>query len=94
MEIKTLATGSSGNCYVLTADTGARLMIECGIPWRRIAESMRFNFLGSAAALYLTSIRTTALPFKDLIGHGIKICASEGPFANSTRGGLTGTNMC
>lgn len=80
MEIKTLATGSSGNCYVLTADTGARLMIECGIPWRRIAESMRFNFSRVCGCLISHEHKDHSLAFKDLIGHGIKICASEGTF--------------
>lgn len=80
MEIKTLATGSSGNCYVLTADTGARLIIECGIPWRRIAESMRFNFSRVCGCLISHEHKDHSLAFKDLIGHGIKICASEGTF--------------
>ena len=32
MKLKCIATGSSGNCYLLTSDSGETLILDCGIP--------------------------------------------------------------
>lgn len=80
MEIRTLATGSSGNCYVLTADSGSRLMVECGIPWQRIAEGMNFNFSKVCGCLVSHEHKDHSLSVDALIQHGIKVYASEGTF--------------
>ena len=42
MEIKVLASGSSGNCYILQAE-GNSIMLECGIPIKRIREGGGFR---------------------------------------------------
>ena len=41
MEIKTIASGSSGNCY-LVQFTKAKLLLECGISFKRIQEGVGF----------------------------------------------------
>ena len=32
MTLKTIATGSTGNCYILTSDSGKHLILDAGIP--------------------------------------------------------------
>ena len=42
MEIKILASGSKGNCY-LVDDSKTKILIECGIPWKQIQRKLDFN---------------------------------------------------
>lgn len=42
MEIQVLGSGSSGNCYLLK-NKGATLLIECGIPYKQIIKSLKFQ---------------------------------------------------
>lgn len=43
MTLKTLATGSSGNCYVITSDAGKHLIVEAGIPVPEIKKGIDFD---------------------------------------------------
>jgi phosphoribosyl 1,2-cyclic phosphodiesterase len=42
MQIDTLASGSSGNCYIVD-DNHTKIMIECGIPVNQIRKKRRFK---------------------------------------------------
>jgi phosphoribosyl 1,2-cyclic phosphodiesterase len=42
MEIKVLASGSSGNCYRISNESGA-FLIECGLTIRKIKEGLNFR---------------------------------------------------
>jgi len=42
MEIKILASGSKGNCY-LVDDSKTKILIECGIPWGQIQRKLDFK---------------------------------------------------
>lgn len=44
MNLKILATGSSGNCYILTNGTET-LIIEAGISYKRILKGLDFNLM-------------------------------------------------
>lgn len=41
IDIKTLASGSSGNCYIID-DGSTKLMIECGLPINQIKKKGGF----------------------------------------------------
>lgn len=43
MTLKTIATGSTGNCYALKADNGEILLIEAGIPIKDIKRGIDFD---------------------------------------------------
>ena len=49
MELKIIGSGSSGNGYLLTASTGARLLIELGCEWPKIQEALDYNYDGVEA---------------------------------------------
>lgn len=78
MDIKTIASGSSGNFYILTAPSGAQLMLECGIPWKTIMRAMGFDFRSCAGCLLTHEHRDHAAAAAQLVKHGVKIYASAG----------------
>ena len=46
MKLKCIATGSSGNCYTLTANNGETLIIDCGIPIKEIKKGLDWHIRG------------------------------------------------
>ena len=49
--IKVIATGSTGNSYLIEANPNERLLIECGIPYKRILEGLDYNISGIQGCL-------------------------------------------
>lgn len=43
MKLKCIATGSTGNCYLLTSDSGETLILDCGIPIKEIKKGLNWN---------------------------------------------------
>nr|DAK72533.1 MAG TPA: YycJ-like MBL-fold protein [Caudoviricetes sp.] len=43
MKLKCIATGSTGNCYTLTSDSGETLILDCGIPIKDIKKGLNWN---------------------------------------------------
>lgn len=43
MKLKCIATGSTGNCYLLTSDNGETLILDCGIPIKEIKKGLDWN---------------------------------------------------
>lgn len=43
MKLKCIATGSSGNCYLLTSNSGETLILDCGIPIKEIKKGLDWN---------------------------------------------------
>jgi len=50
MNIKIIASGSTGNCYIID-DSKTKIMIECGIPIRNIREKGGFTVHENHACL-------------------------------------------
>lgn len=43
MKLTCLATGSSGNCYLLQADNGETLILDCGISIKEIKKGLDWD---------------------------------------------------
>lgn len=43
MKLKCIATGSSGNCYLLQTDNGETLILDCGIGIKEIKKGLNWN---------------------------------------------------
>lgn len=43
MKIKCLGSGSSGNCYLLTASNGETLILDCGIGIKDIKRGLNYD---------------------------------------------------
>lgn len=50
MKIKTIASSSSGCCYVIESN-GKKLLIECGVSLKKIREALDFDFSSVGACL-------------------------------------------
>lgn len=50
MEITVIGSGSSGNCYVLDDGTD-QIMIEAGLPWKRVGPKLGFDYSRLAGLL-------------------------------------------
>lgn len=43
MKLKCIATGSTGNCYTLTSNSGETLILDCGISIKEIKKGLNWN---------------------------------------------------
>lgn len=43
MKLKCISTGSIGNCYTLTSESGEVLILDCGIPIKEIKKGLNWN---------------------------------------------------
>lgn len=51
MKLKCIATGSTGNCYTLTSNSGETLILDCGIPIKEIKKGLNWNVKGIVGVL-------------------------------------------
>jgi phosphoribosyl 1,2-cyclic phosphodiesterase len=79
MDIRILASGSTGNCYYVS-DGVTSLLIECGIPWKKIQQALNFETSKIAACLISHEHQDHAKAVKDVMKAGIDCWASVGTF--------------
>ena len=77
MKLRTIASGSSGNCYLLETEDGS-LLIEAGIPINRIKRELGFDFSNIQGCLITHEHGDHAKAIKDIARLGIDIYASKG----------------
>lgn len=78
IDIRTIATGSKGNCYLLTNSRGEFLILECGIPWKKIAEAIQWNLSNVVGCCISHEHGDHARAVNDIRNHLIPIYCSEG----------------
>jgi phosphoribosyl 1,2-cyclic phosphodiesterase len=77
MDIKVLASGSSGNAY-LVSDRHTTLLIECGISYRKIQQKLNFRTAEIDACLVTHEHKDHSKASKDILKAGIDIYISQG----------------
>lgn len=77
MNINILASGSSGNAYIIS-DSQTSLLLDCGISFRRIQEGCRFRTNDIAGCLITHEHKDHSKAAPELIRRGIDIYASAG----------------
>ena len=77
IEITTIATGSSGNCYRIT-DGSSVLMIECGIRFREIRQAFDFKLSNVAGCLLTHEHGDHSKAVLELLKSGIDCYMSSG----------------
>jgi len=51
MKLKIIGSGSSGNCYILTSDSGQMLILDCGVPIKEIKKAIGWNVMNIAGCV-------------------------------------------
>src|SRR5690625_703952 len=77
IEIKTLASGSSGNAYLIT-DGHTPLLLECGISYRDIQIALNFETSKIAGCLVSHEHKDHTKGLRDVLKAGIDVYASAG----------------
>nr|DAE70067.1 MAG TPA: hypothetical protein [Bacteriophage sp.] len=75
MKLKCIATGSSGNCYLLQADNGETLILDCGIPIKEIKKGLDWNIKDVVGVLCTHQHSDHNKSLKDFINMGIPVFA-------------------
>lgn len=77
MEIKILASGSTGNCFRVS-DGKTSLLLEAGIPIKKIKEGCGFDLTSIAGCLITHEHGDHAKAARDVMTAGVDIYATEG----------------
>lgn len=88
MTFDSLASSSAGNAY-LVQDGESRLLLECGLPYRRLQQLMGFSTTDLAGCLVTHEHKDHSRCFGDLLKNGVRVCASAGTAQALNSGILT-----
>lgn len=77
MILKILGTGSSGNSYLLKPDNGKSLIIDCGVNFKKVKESVDFNIDSICGAIQTHSHGDHSKFTKNFINAGINVYMSS-----------------
>lgn len=77
MDIKVLASGSSGNAYIV-GDGFSSVLIECGIPMDQMQKKSNFQVLSVSGCLISHEHKDHCKAVKEVIKRGIDVYASKG----------------
>lgn len=72
MKLKTLSSGSHGNCHLLISETGETLILDCGIDIKKIKQGLNFNLSGVAGCVVSHGHQDHCKATKDLERIGIQ----------------------
>ena len=73
MKLKCIATGSTGNCYTLTSNSGETLILDCGIPIKEIKKGLNWNIMGIQGAVCTHCHSDHSLSLAELRNIGIDV---------------------
>lgn len=74
MFLRTIGTGSSGNCHLLTASNGETLILDCGIPIKEIKKGLNWNVKDVVGVLCTHRHLDHSKSLNDFKAMGIPIC--------------------
>lgn len=74
MRLKCLGSSSAGNCYLLQADSGETLILDCGIPIKEIKKGLDWNIKDVVGVLCTHKHLDHSKSVKDFETMGIPIC--------------------
>lgn len=77
MKIEVIASGSSGNCYKISNEDTA-LLIECGIPYKKIQQALNFKATDIDGVLVSHEHGDHSKACKDLIKAGVDLYMTKG----------------
>lgn len=75
MRLHCIATGSTGNCYTLTSDSGETLILDCGISIKEIKKGLDWNIKDVVGVLCTHKHLDHSKSIKDFEAMGIPVFA-------------------
>lgn len=76
LNFRSIASGSKGNVNIIT-DGDTSVMLDCGLPWRKVREAMGFNTASIAGILVSHSHKDHCVGVNDSAAAGIDIYLSQ-----------------
>lgn len=77
MRFESYASSSSGNCYSVS-DRDTRILIECGISYKKLQKLSGFSLTDFSACLVSHEHKDHAKSVDELTSRGMKVCMSQG----------------
>jgi phosphoribosyl 1,2-cyclic phosphodiesterase len=74
MKLTCLGSSSAGNCYLLQADSGETLILDCGISIKEIKKGLNWDITGVVGAICTHSHQDHSKSVNDFKAMGIPIC--------------------
>lgn len=85
MDIQVIASGSTGNCYLIS-DSKTRILIECGIAWNQIKRAIKYD-ISNLHVLISHSHNDHCKAAADVIKYGVDVyCSQETATAKNLSG--------
>ena len=75
--IKVIASGSSGNCYIIQAGE-EKLLLECGIAWKEILKGLDFDLNNIVGCLVTHEHKDHCKCISHILENGIDVFCSKG----------------
>ena len=80
MTLKTIQTGSEGNCHILTAADGKVVILDCGIHFNRILKHVAFGLATIEAVCVTHSHKDHSLAVSNFKRLGVNVIDSKGTY--------------
>ena len=78
-------SSSKGNLYEVTAENGARLLIEAGVPWEKLQEALKYDLKGIEGCLLSHYHNDHCKAFKKVMQQGVNVYSSLGTWEALSR---------
>lgn len=80
MQLHVIGSGSSGNCYVMTASNGENIIIEQGIEYKKMLKCIDYDLTKTLFGLCTHLHKDHSKATKELMGAGIPVIISKGEY--------------
>ena len=78
LEIKAIASGSTGNAYLLDDGAGHKLLLECGVSFQKLLQALYFNLTQLSGCLLTHEHKDHSKAVEDLLKHSVRVYTSKG----------------
>lgn len=75
MKLKVIGSGSTGNCYLLVADSGETLILDAGVPIKEIKKGLNWNIRDVVGCVVTHEHKDHSRSIEDLRNIGIRVIA-------------------
>ena len=78
MKFEQFYSSSSGNLYTVTASNGGRILLECGVTWKKLQRALNYDLSNIDAAIISHEHKDHSAAIRDVMRAGIDVYMSEG----------------